>query len=68
METLPPLPLEFNNLMQVQRTYDFEVEYEGKEYVFTFVVTLDVTFDKETNEIIIECTKESVDNFPGEYN
>ncbi|MFH1769998.1 MAG: hypothetical protein ABH828_00395 [archaeon] len=68
METLPPLPQEFNNLMQVQRTFDFEVEYEGKTYVFTFVVNLDVTFDKETNEIVIECSEETEDNFPGEYN
>ncbi|MBC8501220.1 MAG: hypothetical protein ISS25_01415 [Nanoarchaeota archaeon] len=60
MENLPPLP-SLDNKMEITNLVEFEVFSEGQKYLFVFVVNIDVTFDSQANEIVIDCTEERLD-------
>jgi len=60
MENLPPLP-SLDNKMEITNLVEFEVDSEGQKYLFVFVVNIDVTFDSQANEIVIDCTEERLD-------
>ncbi|MFH1590255.1 MAG: hypothetical protein ABIB43_06835 [archaeon] len=63
MEIQPQLPT-FDSIMEVSKTFEIEVEAEGQKYIFLFVVNLEVNYDPFSNEIVIECTEERLDNLP----
>jgi len=63
MENLPPLPsFEEDQSLKVYNTIEFEVEKEGERFLFVFQINLDVRYDPETKEIVIDCTEERVDS------
>lgn len=62
METLPPLPTGYENIMEITKTIEVEVESNGQRYKFIFAANLEVTFDEQANEIVIECKEEQIDN------
>ncbi|NQU98646.1 hypothetical protein HQ533_04210 [Candidatus Woesearchaeota archaeon] len=62
MENLPPLPTGFDNMMEITNTVEVEVESKGQKFLFMFIMNIDVTFDPEANEIVIECQEERIDS------
>ena len=62
MENLPPLPTFEENRMEITSLVEFEVSAEGQHYLFIFQINIDVSYDPESNEIVIDCTEERIDN------
>jgi hypothetical protein len=63
LENLPPLPSFIDEQkMEITNTVEFEVESDGQKFLFVFQVNLDVTFDPDANEVVIDCTEERIDN------
>lgn len=61
METLPSTH-DFENKIEVLKQIEFEVEVDGQRFMFIFDVKIDVTFDEEADEIVIDCTEQTIDN------
>ncbi|MBL7057623.1 hypothetical protein ISS09_05065 [Candidatus Woesearchaeota archaeon] len=62
MEHLPPLPTIIDNKMEISRKIEFELEYEGKTMMLMFLISMEVIFDEASNEILVECTEERIND------
>lgn len=63
MENLPPLPSFLGDQkMEICNTVEFEIESNGEKFLFIFQVNLDITFDPDANEVVIDCTEERLDS------